>query len=162
MSDNSTASTTPTKTPEFPLSTRDSNEQNRRSGSSSSSGPHFDGDVFVVANNPPGLGRRPAKTSAKLVASTSQTWTTNRSVSAATSQRSELGPTTACTRPGSPSATNNDETVSPTRRSSSPDVMIVTGLARRPRKRRTESRSSGRSAKGCSAWITDHRDAWSS
>ncbi len=155
MSESSAPSTTPTNTPEFPLSTRDSSEQNKRSGSSSSTGPHFDGVVLVVANNPPGLGRSPAKTSAKLASSTPQTWTTNRSVSAATSQRSVLGPTTACSRPGSPSATNNDETVSPVRRSPSPDVKIVTGLTRRPRKRRTGSRSSGRSANGCSAWIMD-------
>lgn len=76
-----------------------------------------------------------------------------RPVSAVDVQRSVVGPTTKWTRAGTPSTTNNEETVRPVVAAPAPAVTMVTPAGRRPRNRRALSRSAGSGWNGFSEWI---------
>src|SRR5690606_34320082 len=115
-------------------------------------GPHRVCSVSTVANIPPGEGRNPANTSARLASSPSRTWATNPPVSSAASTKSDPGPTRAAARGSSPSTPTHDDTVIPTG-GCCPEVRIVTGEASLPRKRRTGSRNSIGTENGCSEWM---------
>ena len=87
---------------------------------------------------PAGRGRRtPANASARSRCSQPSSCTTARPVSRSRSARSESGSTSARIRPGSPPATISDDTVSPARSRSAPEVHSVTAPPSRPRSRRT-------------------------
>jgi hypothetical protein len=136
--------------------------QPTHAGAPTRTGPHSLGCQRPSRNGPPGAGITPAKASESSRWSHPSTLTTVACDRRSALTSSESGSSSMSSRPGFPSATRIDDTVSPAGRSDEYAVQTVTGAGRRPRNRRSSLRSSSGGRNGWSLWIVTQTSCCSS